>query len=79
MSLSADKLAMHKAIINYINSRIPKDRNKASIGTIKNNRVVIGNNNFSFIPGVDLFFGESSRVACLQPEQSSSAVIVGVL
>ena len=79
MSLSADKLAMQKAIIDYIDSRIPKDKNKAQIGTIKNGRVVIGNNNFSYIPGVDLYFGEGSRVSCLQPEQSNSAVVVGVL
>ncbi len=79
MSVSADKLAMQKAIMDYIESRIPKDKNKAQIGTIKNNRVVIGNTNFSYVPGVDLYFGEGSRVACIRPEQSDSAVVVGVL
>lgn len=79
MSVSADKLAMQKAIMDYIDSRIPKDKNKAQIGTIKNNRVVIGNNSYGYVPGVDLYFGEGSRVACLQPEQTNSAVVVGVL
>ncbi len=79
MSVSADKLAMQKAIMNYIDSRIPKDKNKAQIGTVKNGRIVIGNSNYSYVPAVDLYFGEGSRVACLQPEQSDSAIVVGVL
>ena len=79
MSISADRLAMQKAIIAYIDSRIPKDKNKAQIGTVKGGRVFIGNNNYSYIPGVDLYFGDGSRVACIQPEQSNAAVVVGVL
>lgn len=80
MGTSADMLAMQKAIIDYIDSRIPKDRNKAQIGTvIKGGRVQIGNNNYSYVPGVDLYFGEGSRVACIQPEQTASAVVVGVV
>lgn len=79
MSVSADKLAMQKAIMDYIWANIPKDKNKAHIGTIQGNRVVIGNNSYSYVPSVDLYFGEGTRVACIQPEQSDSAVVVGVL
>lgn len=79
MSASADKLAMQKAIMDYIWANIPKDKNKAQIGTIKNSRVVIGNTSYGYVPGVDLYFGEGSRVACIQPEQTNSAVVVGVL
>lgn len=79
MSVSADKLAMQKAIMDYIESRIPKDKNKAQIGTVQNSRVVIDNNSYGYVPCVDLYFGEGSRVACIQPEQTNSAVVVGVL
>ena len=33
--------AMNKAIIDYINSKIPKDQNKAHIGTVSGNRVTM--------------------------------------
>ena len=79
MSASADILAMQKAIINFVLANIPKDTNKALIGTVVGNRVVIDNASFGYVPAVDLYFGEGSRVACLRPDQSNSAVVVGVL
>lgn len=70
---------MNRAIINYINANIPEDPNKAHIGTVSGNRVVIGDKSYSFIPTVDLYFGDGDRVACLRPDNSSQAVVVGVL
>lgn len=77
--MAANFSAMNKAILDYINSKIPKDTNKAQIGTVAGNRVVIGNKSYDYIPTVDMYFGEGSRVACILPENSSSAAVVGVL
>ena len=71
--------AMNRAIINYINSKIPKDTNKAQIGTVSGNRMVIGNTSYGYIPPVDMYFGEGSRVACILPDKSNLAAVVGVL
>ena len=71
--------AMNRAIINYINSKIPKDTNTAQIGTVSGNRIVIGNKSYGYIPTVDMYFGESSRVACILPDKSNLAAVVGVL
>lgn len=71
--------AMQKAIIDFIRSQIPSDPNKAHIGTFRRGTVTIGNETFPAIPAVDLYFGDGSSVACLRPEGSNNAVIVGVL
>lgn len=76
---NAKFLAMQQAVIDYINSRIPEDPNKAHIGTVDGGRVVIGEKSFPFKAAVDLFFGDGNRVACIRPDNSSSAVVVGVL
>lgn len=70
---------MNRAIIDYINANIPVDPNKAHIGTISGDRVVIGDKSYNFVPTVDLYFGEGSRVACILPENTNSAAVVGVL
>ena len=70
--------AMNRAILDYIDSKIPKDVNKAQIGTVSGDRVVIGNKSFGFTPTVDLYFGDGDRVACLLPDNANSAAVVGV-
>ena len=72
-------LLMQNAIIDYIQSQLPQDKNKAHIGTISKGRVIIDNQTFDYIPTVDLYFGEGSRVACIRPDNSNEAVVVGVL
>lgn len=79
MKDNANMIAMKNAIINYIKSQIPKDPNKAHIGVVSNGRVIIGNSSFSYTPAVDMYFGENSRVACIRPENTSSAIVVGVI
>ena len=70
---------MNRAIIDYINSKIPKDQNKAKVGTVSGSRVVIGNKSYGFIPTVDMYFGDGDRVACIIPDNFSAAAVVGVL
>lgn len=77
--MAANFSAMNRAILNYIDSKIPKDTNQAHIGTVSGNRVVIGNKSYGYIPTVDLYFGDGDRVACILPEQINSAAVVGVL
>lgn len=79
MSVSSDFSAMNRAIINYIDSKIPKDMNKAHVGTVSGSRVIIGNQSFAYVPTVDMYFGDGSRVACILPENTNSAAVVGVL
>ena len=71
--------AMNRAIIDYINSKIPKDQNKAHIGTVSGNHVIIGNTSYSYTPAVDLYFGDGDKVACIRPENTTKAVVVGVM
>lgn len=77
--MSANFSAMNRAIIAYIDSKIPKDINKAHVGTVQGSRVVIGNQSFAYIPTVDMYFGDGDRVACILPENTNSAAVVGVL
>ena len=72
-------LAMRKAIIDYINSKIPKEQNKAHIGTVSGNRVIINNFSYPYVPAVDMYFGDGSQVACIRPENTNAAVVVGVV
>lgn len=76
--MSANFSAMNRAILDYIDSKIPKDTNKAQIGTVAGNRVVIGNKSFGYTPTVDLYFGDGDKVACILPENALSAAVVGV-
>lgn len=77
--MSVNFAAMNRAIIDYINANIPQDPNKAHVGIVSGNRVVIGNKSFNYVPTVDLYFGDGDRVACILPEQTNSAAIVGVM
>ena len=77
--MSVNFSAMNRAIIDYIDSKIPKDTNKAQIGTVSGNRVIIGNKSYAYTPTVDMYFGSGSRVACILPDNSNSAAVVGVL
>ena len=77
--MNSNILSMQNAIIDYIKSQLPEDKNKAHIGTISKGRVIIDDQTFDYIPTVDLYFGEGSQVACIRPDKSNAAVIVGVL
>ena len=76
--MAANFSEMNRAILNYINSKIPKDTNQAQIGVVNGNRVVINNESYAYTPTVDMYFGEGSRVACILPEKSNVAAVVGV-
>ena len=77
--MSTNFSAMNQAIIDYIDSKIPKDQNKAHIGTVKGNTVIIDNTSYGYTPAIDLYFGDGDKVACLRPENTSKAVVVGVM
>ena len=78
MALSSSISTMQAAIIRYIRANIPKDPNRAHIGTINGNRVVIGNKSYAYDPAVDIFFQNGDKVYCLLPNGSNVAAIVGV-
>lgn len=76
---SASILEMQQAIIRYIGSNIPPDPNKAHIGKVQDGRVVIGNAAYHYVPTVDTYFGNGDKVACLRPNNTNSAIVVGVM
>ena len=69
---------MQSAVISYIRANIPKDTNRAYVGTVKGKRVIIQNKSYAFDPAVDIFFQDGDRVYCLLPNGSNIAAIVGV-
>ena len=71
--------AMNRAIMEYIKANIPKDPNNAHIGRVEGGKVIIDNKSYGYVPTVDLYFGEGSRVACILPDKSNYAAVVGVL
>ena len=79
MSGSANISSMQRAIIKYIESRIPKDQNQAHIGRVVNGHITINNASYPCVPAVDMYFGEGSRVACILPEKANKAIVVGVI
>lgn len=75
--MSANFSAMNRAIIEYIKANIPEDPNKAYIGTVHGSSVILKNKSYPFIPMVDLWYNNGDTVACLLPENSGAAVVVG--
>jgi len=70
---------MKQAIINYIQSNIPEEKNNAVSGRIKGDRVVIGNKSYPYVPTVDVYFGEGDYVYCILPDGGQIAAVVGVV
>lgn len=78
--MNSNKCAeMQNAIKNYVKRNLPKDKNKAVIGVIHGGRVIINGVSYSYTPAVDMYFGDGDHVACLLPDSSIVAVVVGVL
>lgn len=78
MSAAASISRMQQAIIRYIQANIPKDQNKARIGTVNGSRVIIGNKSYPYTPAVDMYFGNGSQVFCILPDKGNQAAVVGV-
>lgn len=77
MNKSAAISAMQSAVINYIKSKIPKDKNFAHFGYVNGNRVIIGNRSYRYNPVVDIPFSDGDTVACILPESGNVAAVVG--
>ena len=77
--MAANFSAMNRAILDYIEAKMPEDPNKAHIGTVKDGRVIIGDSAYHYIPTVDMYFGNGDKVACLRPDNTNSAIVVGVM
>ena len=69
---------MQNAIIRYINSKIPKDKNNAVTGIVHGNKVIVGKDTYPYIPAVDMYFGDGDHVACILPNDRNVAAVVGV-
>ena len=79
MSADAAISAMQSAIIRYIDSKIPKNLNKAQIGTINGGKVILTDGRtLRADPVTNMYYGNGSKVACLIPDGSNTAVVVGV-
>lgn len=80
MSAAASISRMQQAIINYLGKVIQdlKEQNKARVGTVSGNRVIIGNKSYPYTPAVDMYFGNGSQVFCILPDKGNQAAVVGV-
>ena len=78
MSKASNLQSMQSAIISYIKSNIPKDKNFAHSGIISGNRVVIGNKSYPYVSTVDDYVGNGSGVFCILPNSGNLAAVVGV-
>ena len=70
---------MQTAITQYIDSKIPKNLNKAQIGTIDGKKVHLTNGRtYRTDPVTDTYYSSGSIVTCLIPDGSHTAAVVGV-
>ena len=79
MSVGTSFSRMQKAVINYVQRNLPKDKNNAVVGTIQGGKLVIANKTYSCNPLVDDFFINGDKVICLLPESGRAAAVVGKL
>lgn len=71
--------AMQDAIIKYIEARLPKNINQAKVGVIDGKKVhLTDGRTLNFEPVTNIYFGSGSKVACLVPDNSNTAAVVGV-
>ena len=71
---------MQKAIIRYIDSKIPKNLNKAQTGIIdgKNVRSTNGRTYYRAEPVTDNYYNDGDKVFFIVPDGGGKAAIVGV-
>ena len=79
MLLSGALSGMQQAIVKYVQSNLPKDRNNAVVGSIQGGNLVIANKTYACNPLVDDFFLNGDKVLCLLPESGRTAAIIGKL
>lgn len=77
MNKSAAISNMQSSIIQYIRNNLPKDENNARTGTIRGNRVLIGNKSYSYNTAVDMAIFDGDTVYCLIPNSGNTAAVVG--
>lgn len=77
MSKASSFSAMQRAIIDYINSEIPKDINRARTGTISDGNILIGNKRYRADFINDMFYQDGDNVVCLLPQDGNFAAVVG--
>ena len=76
--MSTNFFAMNRAIINYIDSKIPKNRNNAVRGIYRgNNQVLIGNKTYEADLVSDMVYSRGDSVYCLLPDSGYKAAVVG--
>ncbi len=70
---------MQSIIMKYVDSKIPKNINKAQTGIVVGKKVhLTSGKTFRFEPVIDAYFASGSKVACLVPDSGNFAAIVGV-
>ena len=76
--MPANFSAMNRAIVNYIDSKIPKVRNSATVGIYcGNNKVLIGSKTYEADLVSDMVYSKGDSVYCLLPDSGYTAAIVG--
>lgn len=78
MSSAGSLQVMQQAVIKYVKKNIPEDKNKARLGRVKDNHVIIGEKSYPYVITVDHYVADGDYVYCLLPDDRRVAVIVGV-
>ena len=69
--------AMNRAILDYINARIPKDKNNAVRGIYQGDSVLIGNKTYNADVVADMNYSRGDSVYCILPDSGYTAAVVG--
>lgn len=77
MSVSSALLGMQQAVSQYVKDNLPKDENKAQVGIVCGNKVIIGNKAFYYTQAVDMALFDGDKVYCLIPSSGNTVAIVG--
>lgn len=75
--MTANFAAMNRAILDYINARIPKDKNNAVRGIYNGDTVLINNRTYNADVVADMNYSKGDTVYCLLPDSGYTAAIVG--
>ncbi|MBR1727927.1 MAG: hypothetical protein IJ728_14395 [Selenomonadaceae bacterium] len=70
-------LEMQQSIKDYVQRKLPKDKNNAVTGILNGNRVIINNKAYPYQITIDDYIEDGDNVCCILPNSGSIAAIVG--
>lgn len=77
--MAVDLRNMQNAVANMVATAIYKrtENQKAHQGIVRGSKVIVGNNVYSAVPGVDTYYADGDAVWCIKSDTGRTAVVVG--